>query len=745
MMGGFGDGEKLLDDECLAGGIPAGGSPAGAPRSGPRDQRLTAFRQGQWADVTRGSGWLALQAGDVSQPEVLAEATDDEVLGIGRAWKALETWTFSRKLGVVRELIRRHPLDERWEPNGLPREWEQQLHHEVAAALAISTVAAGKLVHLAWTLDTLLPGIGQELEDGRLDPPRVRLIVEGTSVLDNELLFPMAERIILDGLPGCKTWSALERLVQRAVLTVDPDGAQRRREKAEREHARLRFWKENYGTCAMQATGLPPDEALAANAHIEGRAHEYRAGGIRHPMDVLRVMAFADLINGVTLAQHLAWAKADATRAAGGKADGPASGPGEGGCGDSGPGGAGPGGAGPGDARPRDSGPGDGCPGDGCPGGAGPGGAGPGGAGPGGAGPGGAGPGGAGPGDGCPGDGEPGDTPPPEDQGDGRAEREPPEHAMPSGEAADTAAHGAGEAGTGGPCSACGGAGRGIALAVRASLTVPAGALEWLAEWSTGHAGSGAGGGGPGSAARDRPGPCPTCLGQGSDSMPVREYLAFPLITLLGLAGRPGEAHGLGALEPAIVRDLAMAGARHPGSQFCLTITDEHGHAIGHGCCKPMRGKKGRTFQVRPDRATISRSGRAGPPGGYGSWIITLPGAPLPFTTDIHPVPTYDCDHRYESAGHDPGRQLRHLIQVRDGKCSFPACSRNARESDFEHALPYLNGGKTCGCNGHCCSRSCHRAKQSRGWQVTKPRPGWTRWTTMAGRVYEQGPWQYPT
>ena len=32
--------------------------------------------------------WLALQAGDASRSEVLAEATDDEVLGIGRALAA---------------------------------------------------------------------------------------------------------------------------------------------------------------------------------------------------------------------------------------------------------------------------------------------------------------------------------------------------------------------------------------------------------------------------------------------------------------------------------------------------------------------------------------------------------------------------------------------------------------------------------------------------------------------------------
>jgi hypothetical protein len=111
---------------------------------------------------------------------------------------------------------------------------------------------------------------------------------------------------------------------------------------------------------------------------------------------------------------------------------------------------------------------------------------------------------------------------------------------------------------------------------------------------------------------------------------------------------------------------------------------------------------------------------------------------------DIDVVPTYDCDHRHGSAGYQPSDKLRHLIQVRDGKCSFPSCSRHARESDFEHAQPFDKGGPTCACNAHACSRSCHRVKQSKGWDVTKPRPGWTKWTTMAGRTYLQGPWHYP-
>src|SRR6185437_16068605 len=123
-------------------------------RPGARDQRLAEFAQGRWGDGGRSSGWLtsgwlALQASDVSRPEVLAEATGDELLGIGRAWKSLETWSFCGKLAVVRELIRRFPLNEDDEPGpdagGLPDEWDLRLHHEVAAALGISVAAAGKL------------------------------------------------------------------------------------------------------------------------------------------------------------------------------------------------------------------------------------------------------------------------------------------------------------------------------------------------------------------------------------------------------------------------------------------------------------------------------------------------------------------------------------------------------------------------------------------------------------------------
>lgn len=132
--------------------------------------------------------------------------------------------------------------------------------------------------------------------------------------------------------------------------------------------------------------------------------------------------------------------------------------------------------------------------------------------------------------------------------------------------------------------------------------------------------------------------------------------------------------------------------------------------------------------------------GRAtGPPGGYGTWTLTLPDG-RNLIVELEPLPTLDCDHRHESHAYQPNDRLRHLVLVRDYECTFPPCSRHAGDSDFEHATPYDQGGRTCGCNAGARSRRCYQVEQSPGWRVTQPRPGWHQWETPAGRVYVQGP-----
>jgi hypothetical protein len=135
-----------------------------------------------------------------------------------------------------------------------------------------------------------------------------------------------------------------------------------------------------------------------------------------------------------------------------------------------------------------------------------------------------------------------------------------------------------------------------------------------------------------------------------------------------------------------------------------------------------------------------------GPPGDpdwCGTWTLTVPGG-RDYTVRLEPVPTFACDHRHETRAYQPGDKLRHLVQVRDHLCTFPTCSRHARDSDFEHAIPYDQGGRTCACNAGARSRKCHRVKQAPGWTVTQPRPGWHQWDTPRGRTYTQGPNRYP-
>jgi hypothetical protein len=517
---------------------------------GGRDSRLAAFAQADAADRCPPGPWTGMVLDQLSGPQRrCADATDDELIGLLGRWAAQESWTVAAKLGVIRELLRRRALAGaavRRLPSGLPDAWDEGTEHEVAAQLGISLQAADKLIGLAWTLEARLPRIGAALDAGIIDYVKAKAIAEETSVLDDAHVAAAEELIVAAGLAG-KTPGQVGKLAARAVVTVDPDGARKRREQAEKDDARVQFWRERAGTSAIAGYGLPTDAALQANANIGQRAEEYKKAGLDGTMDQLRVLAYLDILNGTTAASRIAQAQAEA--APGGTETGR----------------AGTGGEPGGEDEPED----DDEPGDV-------------------------------PGNGSPEDGGPGDE---DEPGDG------PDNGGPGGSGPDnrpTADGGAPAAGQPAP---------GPGLAARANLT-------------------------------------------------------FPLATLLGLADRPGEGHGLGPLDPDLARRLATAAAQSPHSQWCVTVTDSHGYAIGHGCAKPA-GKTRNTRQDKPPPPgtrdgpwAFTRDNDPGPPGGYGTWTLTLPGG-RQLTVNLEPVPLADCDHRHESHAYQPNDTLRHLVQIR--------------------------------------------------------------------------------
>jgi hypothetical protein len=220
-----------------------------------------------------------------------------------------------------------------------------------------------------------------------------------------------------------------------------------------------------------------------------------------------------------------------------------------------------------------------------------------------------------------------------------------------------------------------------------------------------------------------------------------RVTLTVPLTTAAGLADRPGEIPGIGPIDPWLARDLAAAAARNPTTTWCVTVTDEQGHAVGHGCARPEPKRH------RKRAGPGTRDGPAfafAPDAERGTWRLRVPGAGPDLLVSFDPVTTQDCDHRFQARGHDPGIRLRHLTKVRHATCTGPWCRRPAEQCDFEHNTPYEAGGRTCMCNGGPKCRRDHRLKQDPRWTVNQLPDGTFRWTTPTGRQYTTGPTRYP-
>ena len=266
-----------------------------------------------------------------------------------------------------------------------------------------------------------------------------------------------------------------------------------------------------------------------------------------------------------------------------------------------------------------------------------------------------------------------------------------------------------------------------------------------------GHAGSDSTGGGaqtpPGAGPAGGPG------NGGAGGFAGRVTLTVPLGTAAGLSDRPGELGGHGPVDPWLARDLATAAAANPKTTWCITVTDQHGHAVGHGCARPEpKGTRKRAGPAPPGRTgnrdgtgfSFSPASRDGPPGGYGTWRLRTPGGGPDLIVAIDSLGTDPCEHQYQARGHDPGARLRHLAQIRHATCTSPVCRRAAAQCDFEHNTPYEAGGRTCLCNGGPKCRYDHRLKQQPGWKVDQLPDGTFRWTTPAGRSYDTEPTRYP-
>jgi alpha-D-ribose 1-methylphosphonate 5-triphosphate synthase subunit PhnG len=684
------------------------------------------------------AAWLALAA--CGQPEPGAKP------GIAASWRRLAAWAQAGELACVAQMAADGAAadpDTGVLADGRPARVTLSVAGEVALALSMSQYGATEWTHLAVTLGWRLAATGQALASGQIDLTRARLIAEATSVLGDDKAKAVEAKVL--PAAGQQTRAQLLAALRLAVIAADPDGAERRRQEAERR-ARVGFYPDAEGTATLAGHNLSGVHAAAAMARINALAKARKAAGATGGIGLLRAETMLGLLLGTL--PYIPPAPGDpGTPSPGGDpgsgngdADpdspppsGPATPPGRNGGSDGGDNRARPGGSDGGEGGAARPGRGAGQQASGSL-------------------------------DGAPGPDDPGVPPAPDGpdlgpwqgQPDPADQDAPTEDGLPPGEGAPPEHHLTGDDlddefdGTQ-PCPWAG-------MILPAPAWPPLPAPGQTGPIPPGLRPPGWPQTGPDAGLSAGPG------GGGLD-------LTVPWPVLAGQANRPALLARFGPVTAAQARQAAAAAAADPATQWRVILTDTDGHALAVTRIpgpRPSPGTCGSPARGSPDAA--DRQQRAGPVGRVTITITTrtLSRPPPHDHSACHGILTRalnaarraarraaaataadraagGCAHTAASDGYRPAPRLRDYITARDLTCRMPICRQPAWRGDLDHTIPYHRGGATCTCNlgGRC--RTHHILKSLPGWQLRQTRHGTFVWTTPSGRTYQTTPDPYPT
>jgi hypothetical protein len=160
-------------------------------------------------------------------------ASDWDLPGMAAGYRRLAAWAQARELAAVAEIAARRAAAN---PNigagddGRPRQLPPEAAAEVALELRMTQYGASDWTDLGCQLRWRLPGTFAALAAATIDLGRARIIAEATGVLSDEHAAAVEGRVLARA--GDQTTSQLRAAVRRAVLAVDPEGAEQRRKGA---------------------------------------------------------------------------------------------------------------------------------------------------------------------------------------------------------------------------------------------------------------------------------------------------------------------------------------------------------------------------------------------------------------------------------------------------------------------------------------------------------------------------------
>src|SRR5215469_8550369 len=262
-----------------------GGGPSGA-----------GFAAGGALD-TAAPGWPLAQALAGAAGPGCGELTDSEQIGVLCGWQRQAAWAQAGLAAAALAVARRR--DAQAAASGNPH-LSEHVPDELAAALALTTLSAGRLLTVAAGLGRL-PEVAAALSSGQIDWPKACIFTDELSVLDDDTAREIAAGLLA---AGRLTTAQLRSRLRRAILAADPAAADRRKKEG-RKDTRVEVWDEPSGNNALAGRELAPADAIAADARLTADAAWLRRHGLPGTLAELRAAAFIARLSGRDLAALL--------------------------------------------------------------------------------------------------------------------------------------------------------------------------------------------------------------------------------------------------------------------------------------------------------------------------------------------------------------------------------------------------------------------------------------------------------
>ncbi len=621
------------------------------------------------------AGWLDVAASAATSLD------EDGLTGLAIAARNQSAHAHSVELTAVSQITSRAAAADRRvgvNQEGRPARVCRDAVGQIEMALMLPHDSAEAWADLACTLAWRLPRTGAALAAGWIDLDRARIIAQVTSVLSEEAARTVEEMVLTEA--RWRTTAQLRRRLQLLVIAADPEGAEARREKAER-HANVRLYADDDQTATMVADKLPQVEGAAGFSRINALARERKAAGLPGSLGLHRAHVLLEMILGTS----------PPIPPADGVPDQPP-----------------PGSAGDGEPQDEPPPPADHTPPDELP---------------------------PPPSEPPPGEPQP-DEPPPD--------RPPPPEGggAPDDETLSGGSGGIEPGGAWDPWEAdddldgTGPAPAWPALGVLPPTVArpvaadgnppPAGLLDVTLPWATlaGFA--------------DRPGTLSRIgaitpaqarrLGRAAEKDPGAQWRVV-------VTSPDGQAFAVARIRRRGRRardDLpGLAGVSLPEEagligRITLTVSQDVINAWQQRGGAGPPGRAGPPGGILAD--ALRTAGRALERALAQAEADTAAGG---------------CAHAAASPGYRPPPRLREYVIARDVTCRNPVCGQPAWRADLDHTIPWQDGGRTCSCNcGGACRRD-HQLKQHPRWKLRQVRPGWFQWTAPSGRTYTASPATY--